>query len=212
MSDNVAPEVQALIDAAVEKAVSEYKGLKEKNTELLGKLKEKQTYADQLAEAKEKAELEALEKAGNIDAVKKQIEDKFLKQIAEKDTAVNDYKAKLQKLVIDDGLTGALAKAGIAPQYMDAAKALLKNSAQFAIGDDLTAKVGEEPLADFVVKWATSEAGKPFVAAPLNAGSGAKGANGVGKATAKTITRGDFDALSQADRAAHIKSGGQVTD
>lgn len=212
MSIEITPEIQALIDAAIEKTAQEYKGLKEKNTELLGKLKEKQTYAEQMAEAKEKAELEALEKAGNIDAVKKQIEEKFAKQLAEKDSAVNDYKAKLQKLVIEDGLTATLAKTGVAPQYMDAAKALLKNSAQFDIGDDLTAKVGDAPLSDFVVKWATSDAGKHFLAAPLNAGSGAKGANGVGKATTKQIERSAFDAMRPKEKADFIKSGGVLTN
>lgn len=202
----ITPEIQAIID-------EQTKGLKEKNTELLGKLKEKQTYAEQLAEAKEKAELDALERAGNVDALKKQIEDKYGKVVADKEAAIKDLNGKLHKLVIEDGLTAALAKAGVAPQFIDAAKALLKNSTQFEIADDLTAKVGESALSDYVAKWATGEAGKHFIAAPHNAGGGSKGSNGAGKAiTGKTVLRADFDQMTQADRTSFIRDGGTVTD
>lgn len=202
----ITPELQAIID-------KEVAGLKSKRDELLEQNKKFKSLISELEEGKTKAEMEAAEKAGNIESVKKQLEDRYAKTIKEKEEALNGLSAKLQKVVIDDGLSSALVKAGVAPQYMEAARALLKSSNQFSIGDDLTPKINDETLSDYVLKWATSEAGKPFIQAPINAGAGAKGSNGVSRANAdKTMKRADFDTLSNAAKAAFMQSGGALTD
>lgn len=205
----ITQELQELIDAKIEEATQ---GLKAKNSELLGKLKEAQKSKDELAEAKEQAELQALEKAGNIDELKKQLEEKFSSQIAAEKQKATDLDAKLKKLVIEDGLTSALVKANVQKDLIDAAKALFKTTKTIELTDDMTAKIDGDNLSDAVVKWAQSDQGKAFVAAPVNTGGGAKGASEAGKASGKSITRTDFEALSPIARSEYMKSGGTVTD
>jgi hypothetical protein len=67
--------------------------------------------------------------------------------------------------------------------------------------------MGPMPLADHVKRWVASE-GKDFVTPP--SGGGAKG-NDRGSAP-KQVTRSEFDAMSQPDRAEFSTSGGKVVD
>lgn len=112
---------------------------------------------------------------------KKEIE-KLTAQLSEKDGALNTY-------LIEAGLSDALAKAGVKPEFMDASKALLK--AQAAIKADngqYQAVIGEKPLADAIKEWASSDAGKHFVAAPANQGGGSSGNGGASGAPSKPLS------------------------
>ena len=107
----------------------------------------------------------------------------------------------LHKHLIEGSLTGALAKAGVKPEFMDASMALLKSQATIkSENGNHTAHIGDKPLADAVGEWAASDAGKHFVAAPSNGGGGAGGGSGSGKATA-----GKIDGTPQ-ERAAYFAS------
>ena len=107
----------------------------------------------------------------------------------------------LHKHLIEGSLTGALAKAGVKPEFMDASMALLKSQAIIkSENGNHTALIGDKPLADAVGEWAASGAGKHFVAAPSNGGGGAGGGSGSGKATA-----GKIDGTPQ-ERAAYFAS------
>jgi len=107
----------------------------------------------------------------------------------------------LHKHLIEGSLTGALAKAGVKPEFMDASMALLKSQATIkSENGNHTALIGDKPLADAVGEWAASDAGKHFVAAPSNGGGGAGGGSGSGKATA-----GKIDGTPQ-ERAAYFAS------
>ena len=107
----------------------------------------------------------------------------------------------LHKHLIEGSLTGALAKAGVKPEFMDASMALLKGQAIIKSENGThTALIGDKPLADAVGEWAASDAGKHFVAAPSNGGGGAGGGSGSGKATA-----GKIDGTPQ-ERAAYFAS------
>ncbi|HEX4918054.1 MAG TPA: hypothetical protein VFV43_09180 [Limnobacter sp.] len=100
--------------------------------------------------------------------------EKLTKNLGEKDGA-------LQKYLIDGGLTDALAKAGVAPQFMDAAKALLRQQAAIKADDSgLQAVLGDKPMMDAIKEWAASDTGKHFVAAPRNSGGGAAGSQNGG--------------------------------
>lgn len=103
--------------------------------------------------------------------------DKLSKTEIEKlNNAVKAKDSALQKFLLDGGLTDALAKAGVKPEYMDATKALLREKAAIkAEGDNYTAVMGDKPLLDAVKEWAASDTGKHFVAAPANSGGGAQG-------------------------------------
>lgn len=100
---------------------------------------------------------------------------------AEKATkALADAEGFTQRLLVDNGLSDALTKAGVTnPVHLKAAKALLSGQVQIvADGDSKVAKVGEKALADFIGEWAKGDEGKFFVAAPNNSGGGANGGSG----------------------------------
>jgi DNA repair exonuclease SbcCD ATPase subunit len=108
----------------------------------------------------------------------KQIE-KLTQQLTEKDGAVSKY-------LIDSQLTDQLAKAGVKPEFMDAAKALLKSQAAIkAENGEYTALIGDKAISEAIKEWASGDQGKHFIAAPDNTGGGAKGGNGGGTVTKK---------------------------
>ncbi len=74
-------------------------------------------------------------------------------------------------MIVDGGLTDSLAKVGVLPHFMDAAKALLKN--QVTIVDN-KAVVGDKPLAEFMTEW-VGDTGKHYISATDNSGGGAGG-------------------------------------
>ena len=165
-------EIQAAIDAAVEAATS---GLKTKNQELLDKNKklmkgqeiDPQTVTDLEAQIdKLQADLSTSQKAGK-DATKTL------------ETLQGQLKAETgftQKLLIDNGLTDELVKAGVAPQFLTATKALFAGQAQVvAEGETRVAKIGDKSVSDFVKEWAASDDGKHFIKAPENSGGGSQG-------------------------------------
>lgn len=179
MSDDI-EELKASIEA-----------LSAKNKELLGELK--------IAKAKAKgAEIDPEQFAqlqnelddarGTIEKLtktsKSEIE-KLSAALAEKDGALQQY-------LIDGGLTEALAKSGVRPELMKAAKAMLKSQAQIkADGGQYQALMGDAPLADAVAAWAASDEGKHFVSAPANTGGGATGGNNGSNITPKGNLAGD---------------------
>ncbi|MAR55994.1 MAG: hypothetical protein CMM93_02320 [Rickettsiales bacterium] len=178
-------ELQKLIDNATE-------GLKNKNSELLAEVKDQkaanksfQDQLDELKAAKEAADEEAANKSGDVEKIKANLETKHQK---EREALMSELKGKnsmLHTMLVDNGLTEALSKAGVAPQYMDAAKALIQknNAAEVTEVDGAAvARIGNESISDFVKGWSQGDQGKHFVAAPANGGGGAGGSNGGGKA------------------------------
>jgi alanyl-tRNA synthetase len=99
---------------------------------------------------------------------KTQIE-KLSSQLQEKDGAVSKY-------LVDSNLSDALAKVGVLPHFMDAAKSLLKSQATIkAENGEYQALIGDKPITDAIKEWASSETGKYFVKAPDNSGGGGQG-------------------------------------
>ncbi|CFM01140.1 hypothetical protein [Bordetella pertussis] len=170
------PEVKALLEEVAAEATE---ALSAKNKELLAELraakaKAKGSEIDPEEHARLQTQVEEL--TGKLDKVTKdsarQIE-KLTKDLAEKDDALTQH-------LIDSGLSTALAKAGVAPHFMDAAKAMLRGQAAIKDG---AAVIGEKPLADHVTEWAGTDQGKHFVTAPANSGGGGQGGNSGGKCT-----------------------------
>jgi vacuolar-type H+-ATPase subunit E/Vma4 len=113
-----------------------------------------------------------------------------------------------QQLLKDNGLSDALVKAGVTAPMMPAVKAMLEKQVSIvADGDTRKAVVGDKPLTDYVAEWAASDAGKHFVAAPVNSGGGAPGGSGGGGGT-KVIQAGDTAAFGA--NIADIASGKAV--
>lgn len=204
-------EVKAAIKAAADAAVSEATaGLIAKNQELLGKVKKLQKDA-----AIDPAEYQALSEAKDTAEAKLAEALKTVKQAtaqAEKDRkALEAETGYVSKLLIDNGLTDALLKAGVKPEMSKAVKAMLAGQVSLKVeGDKRLAVVGDKALGDFVTEWAQSDEGKHFVAAPANQGGGANGgAQGAGKS--KVMARAAYEQLQPDQKMAFIKDGGKLT-
>lgn len=206
IADGKESEVDALIEAHTE---NEVKGLKSKNADLLGdkkKLKESESTLTERLEAlekdKEDAETKALDKSGDIKAIKEQLQLKHDKEMEKVVGERDDAKGQLSKHVVSGGLTQALIKANVNPDMIDAATAVINQNFKGEVGNnDGTpfAKFDGQAVNDFVADWAGTDSGKRFVLADKNNGGGSNGANGNGKAgndQRKTMSRSEFDGLS----------------
>ena len=175
------PEIKDAIAAAVD---AEVKGLKAKNGELIDQIKKlrKQTEIDP-------ADLAAVEE--ERDALKQQLAEanKAVKKATGDLEAANkraeQAEGSMTSLLVDNGLSEALAKAGVTnPVHMKAAKALL--AGQVAVADDNGTKVvkaGDKPLADYITEWAQGDEGKHFVSVPDTTGGGSQGGRGGSNST-----------------------------
>lgn len=205
------------ITAAVDDAV---KGLKSKNSELLGSVRELKDTMKTIQQEKDDLEEKTAGKTGDVDKIKQQLEAKHKKELDAVTGENGKLKGQLETHVIGEGLTAALTKAKIAPQLMEAAKALIKSTFKGEVGDNdgkPFAKFDGKTVDEFVTAWAQTESGKHFVTADNNSGGGSNGANGNGKAgtgdkTKKQMTRSDFDALSPMERMTKSKEGIALVD
>ncbi|AMG88515.1 hypothetical protein [Bordetella bronchiseptica] len=170
------PEVKALIEEVTAEATE---ALSAKNKELIAELrtakaKAKGSEIDPEEHARLQTQVEELtgklEKATKDSA--RQIE-KLTKDLTEKEGALTQH-------LIDGGLSTALAKAGVAPHFMDAVKAMLRSQTSIKDG---AAVIGDKLLDDHVMEWASTDQGKHFITAPANTGGGGQGGNGGGKCT-----------------------------
>jgi hypothetical protein len=192
--DLTAPEVKEAIQAAVAEAT---KGLVAKRDELLTELKEarKGKTIDPAELDKRDARIEELE--GQLSESTK-AQATALKEAKKATEALQASEGFTQRLLVDNGLTEALTKAGVTnPVHLKAVKSMLAGQVQIvADGDNKVAKVGEKALTDFVGEWAKGDEGKFFVAAPNNSGGGANGGNGSGN------QQTDLSKISPTDKAA----------
>ena len=167
MSEDRIAELEAAIEV-----------LSAKNNQLLGEVK--------VAKAKAKgAEIDPAEYAAlqnENDTLKTELNKatkESLKTIETLQTSLSEKDGALQSYLIDNGLNDAMLKAGIKPEFMSAAKAMLKaNTKVTAENGQYSALMGDKPLFDAITEWAASDEGKHFVSAPANSGGGATGGNG----------------------------------
>lgn len=229
--EDVATQIRKAVDEATT-------GLKNKNSELLGKVKE---------------QTESLKRFDGIDPdavrniLKRFSDDEEASLIAkgEIDTVLNkrtermkaDYEKKLadaagvaegatkraqafQGRVLDDAIRAAAAKAGIHQHAIE--DALFRARAMFTLdenghavqlGDDgkpLLGKDGKSPFAP--LEWLEGMKDKAphwFPATASGSGAASSAANNNGK---KTASRAQFDAMNQNERMAFSKAGGTVSD
>ena len=138
----------------------------------------------------------------DLDKKREDAERRLNDEIKRRDERVAHLEGNVQRITIDDGLTRSLVEAGVAKEYLGAAKALLKEKRVLklveedgsfkAIAD--TDTMGEVPLSQFVTDWTTGEEGRVFVPKPT--GGDAPGGKGrpVGK---DPFTREHWDATAQ---------------
>lgn len=186
MAIEITPEIQEVIDRAVEEST---KALKAKNDQLIAEKRKIQKGAEI-----DPADLERLEsenEALRADLTKIQKEYKTAtKELETTKAAVQSESAFTQKLLIENGLSQELINAGVKnPVNLKATQAMLKGLVQVvAEGDARIAKVGDKALSEFVKEWAASDEGKHFVDAPANGGGGAPGGGGSGNVDTSKMT------------------------
>lgn len=221
----ITPEVQAIIDSKVNEAVT---GLKAKNTELLGKLKDVSSNLQRFDGIDPDAVRAILSKfasdeeagliaKGDIDTVLKnrteRMQSEFEKQIKGRDDAINQLHAKAAKLAagkVSGALTQAASKAGALPEAME--DIVLRGQGQgWNINDDgevvalregavVLGKDGKTPLSP--QEWAESLRETAPHLWPKAQGTGATGATGGGN---RTPIKGDLSG-SKADRVAALNA------
>lgn len=215
MADTPLTLSQADIDAAVKAAISEARadwdaetqGLKNKNRELLGKLRDAEgVKPEDLAAAEtraEKAEQALAEATKQVKALTTE-RDKAVK-------ALETESAFTSKLLIQDGIKSALIGAGVKDEdFLDALSAKFMSGASVAVdGAERRAMLGDKPLSDALKEWAGTDAAKKYIQAPLNGGGGAPGGGGAG-GSGKVASADQFAAMSAKDRAAFFASGGTL--
>lgn len=196
-------EGKKLLDGIIEENT---KGLKAKNDELLGSLKSEKEKRQELeaqnaeeAEARKKAEEEAALKSGDVEKITSTLKEKHQKEMDAKDAKLAEKDSQLHKVLIDEGLSSSLTKAGVAPQHLDVVKAYIKTNHKAEVGEN-GAVIDGKSLSEFVTEWAQGDQGKHYVAAPNNSGAGANGQNGGGKAPGEN--KGDMGGDKEARTAA----------
>lgn len=224
LEDGKAEEANKLF---MEHMASGTEALESKRDELLASLRKEKDSKNEIMERlnaledeKAKIKEDNLDKEGDIKKIKEALEEKFQKKIDDLTTAkeaeIATLTGHLNTHIVEGGLASALTKAGVKPELMDAATALIKSKFGGEIGDnDGTpfAKFDGKVVDEFVTDWSKSDAGKHFVVAQNNSGGGSNGANDGGNAAgAKTITRTDFDAMGQAERMSTLKDGVKVVN
>jgi len=170
--DLTAPEVQAAINAAVEKATAP---LLAKRDELLGEVK-KLRRESQI----DPADLEKVE--AERDQLKQQLADaqraqtKLQKDLEAATKARDEIRGRFTSSLKEAALTDALTKNGVTnPVHLKAAKALLGSAVEVVEENGQPViKAGEKALGDFITEWAGGEEGKHFRA------NGADGGNANG--------------------------------
>lgn len=226
----IAPEVQAMIDAAVNNAVT---GLKSKNQELLGTLKSQKENLARFDGIDPEAVRGILSKfandeeagliaAGKIDEVLNKRTER-MKAGFEKETqterqareAAEARANKFSQRVLENAIRAQAGDAGIHPHAVE--DALFRAKGTFALDEDGNAVAAEgafgkdgKPLT--LKEWFGDMKEKaPHWFPATGSGSGAQQSKG-GSSGGKTITRAQFDALSPVERVRTVREKTTVTD
>lgn len=149
--------------------------------------------------------------------VRQQLEQRYQKEIEQRDQSLQQKDNQVRQLVVDNGLSAALQKHGVTtPGLMKGAKRLLADQVKVAEDDNgalqavVDTDMGEVSLDQFVKDWVSSEEGQDYL--PKTAGSGARGAGNGGKGGKKEISREQFDQLDADARMKFVREGGKILD
>ena len=168
-------------------------GLISKNTELLGKVTDKDSLSASeiaklkgLEDFKANAEIQAAKEAENWTEATRLQTEKHQKEMEELGLVGKSDKELITKLLIDGGLSKALDGVKINPNLKLGAESLLRSTAMITDGK---AMIGDKSLSDAVNEWAASDIGKAYCLAPNNSGGdGLGGSNGGGQGKEMTLT------------------------
>lgn len=202
------PKVKAAIKAAVDGALAdaraefndEVAGLKSKNRELIGKLRdangvkpEDLTVAEQRAE---KAEADLAEATKQVKALTGE-RDKAVKALEVEQGAARSY-------ALEAELSGAIAEGNVVPSLVPALKAMLAGQAKADLADGkYSVTIGDKAAREHIKAFLDSDEGKAFKAANVSGGGGAPGSGGGGGGAAQ-ITKSEYTRRITSGEAATI--------
>ena len=207
------------LNQEVEDLKTQIQALVAKNRELLDEKKSTKSGAERLlAEAQEKID----EMRQDYETGKKEFNKQIAALTADRDKAVKAAElesAANHRLLVDNGLTDALTKAGVRKELLPAARALLKEQGIISVESEgdirrAVAKLEDGKLAsleDYVTKtFAASDAGKAFIPASRDSGAGAAGSSFVPASQNMKIEA--FNSLKPAEQSAFMKAGGKLDE
>ena len=224
------PDVQSQIDAAVSAAVA---GLKAKNGELLGSLRETKESLKRFDGIDPDAvrnilskfandEEAALIAKGEIDKVLNNRTER-MKAGFERETQAEKVKreaaearaAKFSKRVLENGIRTEAAAAGLHQYAIE--DALYRAGTTFALDDDgnptaVEGAFGKDGKPLTLKEWFADMKEKAPHWFPATASGSGAGGGGGGAPGQKTMTRTQWDAAPATERMAFAKAGGKVTD
>lgn len=115
----------------------------------------------------------------------------------------DQLKTKLERVVADNALNGAVAEVGVAGPYQRAVKAMFSNMVKVSEDEDgnptaiVEGEYGEQNVAKYLKEWAQTDEGRAFVAG--NNGSGAPGGKAdSGKYAQNPFSREHWNVTEQA--------------
>ena len=234
---------QADIDKAIKDALAtaktewdaETEGLKNKNRELIGKLRDAQGVKPEewwlvpelAAAVDDLGDLgdgrpgvaglrggERLAQGGlqtaDLAALGKQVKT-LTKERDDATKALEAEQTTARTAARDAAINGAIADGQVLPALAPALRALFGTQAKVDLADGAySVLIGDKPAGEAIKAFLDTDDGKHYRAAPVNGGGGAPG--GGGQVGAKTVTRSQFDGMSHVDRSAFAKDGGKVVD
>jgi vacuolar-type H+-ATPase subunit I/STV1 len=166
----------------------------------------------EMKERLEELEAAANKSSGNLEETIKKLEEKHKKETDKLTADLAQERGAVSRLVVEKGLTDALAAAGVTEAGLKFARAFFLPQVQVeADGEERVAKIGENTLESAVAEWAKSDEAKLFLRAQSSSGGGASGGS-QGSSGAKTMTRTEFDGLEPAARMEFVRDGGQVVN
>lgn len=183
------PADKAILDKAVKDALeaqqaeheADIEGLKDKNKDLLAKLRKARTEGgSETAGEVERLETELSEVQGKL----RKAESDLRQTRRELDTANADLGTTRQTLqteqetsrneFVQNRLTAELTTANVGSQFLEDVTASLSRQVTVKeVDGKRQAFVGDKPLGEFVKEWAQGDRGKHYVTAPANGGGGA---------------------------------------
>lgn len=207
-------ETIAAIKAAVESAAEDIRAeaeaeaerLRNKNKELLGKLRKAgDVTPEQVQEAEQRAEA-AEQRAADLE-----------KTLRTTTTERDSFKANWEKaegagktFAQEAELSNAIATGRVIPELVPAFKALISQQAKTELVDGkYVVQIGDKSAADYVKGLLESDDGKHFRLAHDNSGGGTPGGGGGGE-KGKTVTQAQLEAMPPKARSEFFASGGAL--
>lgn len=199
--------------------IEDVSGLKAKNAELLAESKANKAAAKAAKDAADAAALSALEKGGDIEALRKSYDAKLAAREAELNGKLTDYERSINSLTVGQtatSLAAALAIPGSADVLLPHIRGRL--SVEYRDGHpvtvvlDASGKPSAMTVQELQAEFLANPAFAPLLVGSKASGGGAAGGGRSGGATAKSVSRATFEKMNPSDQKAHIMGRGVITD